>query len=64
MKPEIQIKMEKLTRTRTPKEVIKDKLLTIRLTAKEFDQLKDITAKKGFKQVSKYVLSQVMPEKK
>ena len=64
MKPEIQIKMEKSTRTRTPKEVIKDKLLTIRLTAKEFDQLKDITAKKGYKQVSKYVLSQVMPPKK
>ena len=56
--------MEKSTRTRTPKEVIKDKLLTIRLTTKEFEQLKDITAKKGFKKVAKYVLSQVMPEKK
>ena len=56
--------MEKSTRTRTPKEVIKDKLLTIRLTTKEFEQLKDITAKKGFKQVSKYVLSQVTPSKK
>ena len=56
--------MEKSTRTRTPKEVIKDKLLTLRLTTKDFEQLKDITAKKGFKQVSKYVLSQVMPEKK
>jgi hypothetical protein len=43
---------------------LKNKLLTIRLNAKEFEQLKDISAKKGFKQVSKYVLSQVMPEKK
>ena len=34
------------------------------LILQEFEQLKDITAKKGFKQVSKYVLSQVMPEKK
>ena len=56
--------MEKSTRTRTPKEVIKDKLLTIRLTANEFDQLKDITVKKGFKKVAKYVLSQCIPSKK
>ena len=45
-------------------EDVKNKLLTIRLTAKEFEQLKDITAKKGYKKVAKYVLSQVMPEKK